>query len=1122
MSGWARLWVCGSQVRDFVTKALVPYMESRVCGLNQQVTATRKGLKNQLRSLWWRKERRDGDDATGEGGPMYAADAPELQLRALADLAYLVQDYELAATNYRAAAAEFKADKAWRRLAAAHEAMAVATFMAAGPRREVEAALDAAFTTYSRCAQTAAEGSRRQMLRFATRCMLLMAAMWRAQGLFREATVPLMRASYEETPLRAALLLEQAALCYLQASPPLLRKFAFYMVLAGHRYNHAGQRWHAVRAYAAVLAIYRAHGWVLVEEHLHFALGRQVAHIGHLGHAVDYFVALLGSCAHQPAALQATYVREFLYVVQCACDSTKDDAAAPDVVPLPLPLPHLALDRVQVHFRDHRCYAAAADAQVAEDEWAALEAPLLPVGPSDAPTWLELAGKARDTRSAELNTCVAGEAVEVDIEVSNPLQVPLEVTRLRLVCGHTPPSGEGASAAAFDAVEAAVNLQPGERRTLRLSVVPHCEGTLQIQAVEWTLCGVASGRKAFPVRAAPEEGQILRRVPPPPPPHRRLDFRVVAVAPRLEARLEGLPATVLHGQLQRCTLRLVNVGPAHAALHHLKLNCSDGALLCGRIRGQGVAAEAAYPAKGAECAFEFPAAITLEGGGSWDTSAMASAAADEGMASGAHLQWPLWIRPTASGPLALRVVLYYEPRMPSTSVLQYRVLRLRTAVHVLPSLRVAAAAAPTASHATRQLLRVEVQNLAAVHALSLRHMKLLPPPNTPAALPSAPQSTRAAAAAAAASASASASASAAATQPPLELTLSPLLGTPRPTADVHGGVPVQPLASLSLLLHAAAAATDLRPAEEQVGGGIQLEAGAACALSLSQALSADSALSWPLQQFHRRQRRAELATGECAGDRGRGGAAACGSQQGDWRADLVLLWEAAQHADAGSERCVGVHYACGVKLEGAATVRCTLVGPSRVAHDFSDAALCCVALTLRITNGSQDAVAVRVRAPPSDSGECRGSAAARTTEEAAGSGGGLMPTMSSFQAPMQSMGEALWVGCTCQVRPPHRPLCSSARGVTLALPAPPADETAHARNTGAAVRSARHVRACAVAVGGGGPRHAAAASVVAGVGAHGRAWRTAGGRRSDGAATRQPKAAAASRPPTAAAATHRD
>ena len=47
----------GPQVRDFVTKALVPCLESRVCGLNQQVTATRKGLKNQVRAALTRELR---------------------------------------------------------------------------------------------------------------------------------------------------------------------------------------------------------------------------------------------------------------------------------------------------------------------------------------------------------------------------------------------------------------------------------------------------------------------------------------------------------------------------------------------------------------------------------------------------------------------------------------------------------------------------------------------------------------------------------------------------------------------------------------------------------------------------------------------------------------------------------------------------------------------------------------------------------------------------------------------------------------------------------------------------------------------------------------------------------
>ena len=41
--------------------------------------------------------------------------------------------------------------------------------------------------------------------------MLLLVGILRAHKMAREATLPLMRASYEETPLRAALLLEQSA-----------------------------------------------------------------------------------------------------------------------------------------------------------------------------------------------------------------------------------------------------------------------------------------------------------------------------------------------------------------------------------------------------------------------------------------------------------------------------------------------------------------------------------------------------------------------------------------------------------------------------------------------------------------------------------------------------------------------------------------------------------------------------------------------------------------------------------------------------------------------------------------------------------------------------------------------
>ena len=53
----------------------------------------------------------------------------------------------------------------------------------------------------------------------------------------------------QEEGLRAALLLEQAALCLLRVAPPALRKFAFHMVLAGLRYSSCGQGALGARAY---------------------------------------------------------------------------------------------------------------------------------------------------------------------------------------------------------------------------------------------------------------------------------------------------------------------------------------------------------------------------------------------------------------------------------------------------------------------------------------------------------------------------------------------------------------------------------------------------------------------------------------------------------------------------------------------------------------------------------------------------------------------------------------------------------------------------------------------------------------------------------------------------------
>lgn len=89
-----------------------------------------------------------------------------------------------------------------------------------------------------------------RMPQFATRATLFSAECLRGRGLYGEAAKLLIRMTSEDSDLRSALLLEQAAYCFLASSrPPMPRKYAFHLVLAGHRFSKAGQKRHSLRCY---------------------------------------------------------------------------------------------------------------------------------------------------------------------------------------------------------------------------------------------------------------------------------------------------------------------------------------------------------------------------------------------------------------------------------------------------------------------------------------------------------------------------------------------------------------------------------------------------------------------------------------------------------------------------------------------------------------------------------------------------------------------------------------------------------------------------------------------------------------------------------------------------------
>ena len=682
-------------VERYAVASLVPAMETRLRALNANISATRKGLKNQFKSFWGRST---GQVAKPEGDGGYTFRSAESEIRVAADLAFALRDHDTAAQHYRLLQSDYKADKAWRRLGAVQEALGhalalskpeAAWFAEGAPfrecRRDAERELEQAAACFARAhvnvggadaggavpaggavqaggaagtpvaAGTGAStstaggpGSVAERTRLATRASLAHAAFLSACGAHREAAAPLMRVSAEEaqTHLRGGLLLEAAAMEYCRASPPMARKCAIHLVLAGHRYNQGGARAHAIRCYAAALPVYQhdgaplatlgsaaaaakprsdassaepAEGWSRATEHLHFALGRQVAHAGSILAAGEYFRRLLECARRQPAATQATYLREYLYVARCAADAAAAaPAAAADetekgtetetgsagsepatdaglaagrtaelVADERLPLPIVDAGDVRVHFQDGHSDAVSAPvggetpacASWPASRWASMEEDgLVPAGlQGGGATWLD---KPREKGAEQRGVCAAGEEVGVDVRFRNPLKVPIDVTDVRLACefadaGTNAGTGTGTGTGTNEAPSAraaetwvstpaaAAALEPGETKTIRLGCTPARAGTLRIVGVTWTLCDAKRGFRRFDVRAprtrrargADGASEWTRDVPR----EKRLAFTVVPAMPRLEVSLEGLPATLPAGAAALATLRVRNV-----------------------------------------------------------------------------------------------------------------------------------------------------------------------------------------------------------------------------------------------------------------------------------------------------------------------------------------------------------------------------------------------------------------------------------------------------------------------------------------------------------------------------------------------------------------------------------
>lgn len=299
-------------IKEFAIKGLIPYLEKQMRTLQEIVTNRKSRSLFSGAKKWFSGAAASagsktgagallggtgGSNVTGGGGTsvIYAREAPELQMRRLGDIYFMLKLYKLAYSCYHTAKRDFQSDEVWNYYAGAAEMAALSQFMQGSvantgstsnlsdgtklsgslnvgtgsnniPTKYPAHYMEEAITKYlSVC----------QMPEFALRATLFDAICFKQQSMFQEAALSFIRMTNELKDLRSALLLEQAAYCYLLGPAPLIRKYAFHIILSGYRFSKSGQKFHSSRAYRQGFQIYKGHGWSLSEDHILYSLGHQ-------------------------------------------------------------------------------------------------------------------------------------------------------------------------------------------------------------------------------------------------------------------------------------------------------------------------------------------------------------------------------------------------------------------------------------------------------------------------------------------------------------------------------------------------------------------------------------------------------------------------------------------------------------------------------------------------------------------------------------------------------------------------------------------------------------------------------------------------------------------------------
>ncbi|XP_049881251.1 trafficking protein particle complex subunit 8 [Pectinophora gossypiella] len=567
-------------MQDYATKALLPHVEKQIAQLSENVT-TRKGVSRSLISATkrWFNTGKTGN-TTVNNTVVYSTDCPELQLRRLGDLWFMCGQWQRAFDTYHTAKREFYADSAWLCYAGALEMAAISAFMAGEANRKTHGYMEESIVTYLNTCR---------MVQFAVRATLLSVLCLNGSGLHGEAAKQLIRMTSEDSDLRSAMLLEQAALCFLSGpgSKAMCRKYAFHMVLAGHRFSKSGQKKHAYRCYKQAYQVYVDSGWRLATDHVQFALGRLAGALRLPRDAVRWLRGPLAPHTLQPPAQQHAFLREYMLAHQQWIENAEEYKERLPLLPLPLleseattvlcvgPAPLSSPGRVPASSLNLN---EDSESQAEPQYWNKMEEMLLQVAQGSVPMIFKPTIDLYTEKTDSNPVVPQGEPTQISITLRNPLKISLLLKDVELLWQFVSTSDdpeapkEGLlinepSVATGNVLEnniicgqkiKSVLLEGDCKKVLTFTVTPLQVGNLNIQGLAYKLINTGEGGNESTSVTISGKVDLLSGVSVT---DKRLQIVVIPHAPCLQMTFSETSSEVISGEMRTVDVEFRNVGP---------------------------------------------------------------------------------------------------------------------------------------------------------------------------------------------------------------------------------------------------------------------------------------------------------------------------------------------------------------------------------------------------------------------------------------------------------------------------------------------------------------------------------------------------------------------------------